>query len=472
MPVELKALAPEEAIAYFKAKGHGLSPSFDWRDMWQKDHAAQFTVAKSAGFDILTDIHAAVLSALQNGTTFAEFQRGLVPTLQDKGWWGRAPAFDPKTGESPVSQLGSPRRLKTIFDTNLRMAYAAGKWAQAERTKATHPFAEYSAILDDHTRPEHKKWNGTVVHMDDLWLATHTPPCGWKCRCTLRQLSHADVAKEGRTVSKPPPPETVTYTNARTGEVTEVPKGIDPGFGYNPGKAAVDLHAARVAASKWVAAPPPLAAAAQAESIKFMLGALTQDFGEWVNRIETTGHTIGDRRVIGALPQEVLDFLTGKGASPVSGAITVEDRVLGHFRSARHVLGSIKPDGTQRRPATAPPLTDLMRLPEMLADPERVLWDKQKQNLLYVFGPSGGDPRAGKIVLEVNWAERKTGGLFTNAIVHDSLVNPASLDNTGTYEEVPLRRTGAKSSHGGGAAQSSHGGGAAQSSNSGGAAGK
>jgi len=438
--VDLKALPPEEAIAYFKVKGFALSPSFDWRDFWQQDHAAQFTAAKSAGFDILGAVHAATLAALQNGTTFTTFKRNLIPTLQAQGWWGRAPALDPKTGDAPVSQLGSPRRLKTIFDVNLRMAYAAGKWAQAERTKATHPYTEYSAILDDHTRPEHKEWNGTVVHLDDPWLETHTPPCGWNCRCTLRQLSHADVVEEGRTVVTPPPPETVTYTNARTGEVTEVPEGIDPGFGYNPGKAAVDLHAARAAAAKWVSAPPPLAAAAQAESVKYMLGALTQDFGMWVNKIEDTGHTIGDRRVIGALSQEVLDFVAGKGASPVSGAITVEDRAIGHFRSARHVQGIIRPDGTVKKPPTAPSLADIGRLPEMMAMPERVLWDKEHHNLLYVFSPSGTDPRLGKIALEVNWSQGSTGGLFTNAVLHDSLVNPAALDNPGTYEEVPFKK--------------------------------
>ena len=437
MPVELKALPPEEAIAYFKSKGYTLSPTFDWRDLWQQDHAAQFTVAKSAGFDVLADIHGAVLAALEGGTTFTEFKRTLIPTLQDKGWWGRAPAPDPQTGDTPVSQLGSPRRIKTIFDVNLRMSYAAGKWAQAERTKGTHPFTEYSAIMDDHTRPEHKAWNGTVVHLDDPWLDTHTPPCGWNCRCTLRQLSQADLDDEGLTASKPAPPETVAYTNARTGEVTEVPKGIDPGFGYNPGKTAVDLHAARVAASKWVAAPPALAAAAQAESVKFMLGALTRDFGEWVAKIESTGHTIGDRRVVGALSQQVLDFLEAKGASPQSGAITVQDNAIAHFRSERHVLGAFKPDGVTRRPAGAPALADLMRLPELVATPERVLWDKKKGNLLYVFSPAN-DSRAGKIVLEVNWSPKHQGPLFTNAIVHDSLVAASDLANEAAYEEVPL----------------------------------
>ena len=49
----LKPLAPQEAVDYFRAKGANLDPTFSWTDMWQADHATAFTVAKSAGFDIL-----------------------------------------------------------------------------------------------------------------------------------------------------------------------------------------------------------------------------------------------------------------------------------------------------------------------------------------------------------------------------------------------------------------------------------
>ena len=37
--VRYQALPPEEAIAYFKAKGYNLAESWDWRDVWQKEHA-------------------------------------------------------------------------------------------------------------------------------------------------------------------------------------------------------------------------------------------------------------------------------------------------------------------------------------------------------------------------------------------------------------------------------------------------
>ncbi|MBF0561224.1 MAG: minor capsid protein [Alphaproteobacteria bacterium] len=212
-------------------------------DRWQGWHATGFTVAKSAGFDILSDIHAAMLAALQDGTGQREFDQRLIPILQRKGWWGRQLVVDPANPEAgpQLVQLGSLRRLKVIFDTNLRMAYAAGRWEQIQRVKTGMPYLRYVAVLDSKTRPEHRHWHGTILPVDHSWWGTHFPPNGWFCRCSVMQLSANDIERYGWTVSdgspvEPEPPK--IFTNPRTGEVSEVPYGIDPGFAYNPGKAA------------------------------------------------------------------------------------------------------------------------------------------------------------------------------------------------------------------------------------------
>lgn len=46
LAVELAALPPEEAIAYFRGKE--LLESFSWEDVWQEEHARAFTVATSS----------------------------------------------------------------------------------------------------------------------------------------------------------------------------------------------------------------------------------------------------------------------------------------------------------------------------------------------------------------------------------------------------------------------------------------
>ena len=78
--------------------------------------------------DLLRDIRDALDRALAEGSTIAQFRDGLEPVLRAKGWWGKSTLTDPLTGETREVQLGSARRLRVILDTNMRTAYAAGRW--------------------------------------------------------------------------------------------------------------------------------------------------------------------------------------------------------------------------------------------------------------------------------------------------------------------------------------------------------
>lgn len=234
---QLRPLPPAEAIAALERRGIRLGATWSWEDAWQADHAAMFTVAKSAGFDILKDIHDAMTAAIAEGTTIREFSARLRPALEAKGWWGRREVADPITGTVHEVQLGSPRRLRTIFETNMRVSYAEGHWARFERGKATRPYLRYVAILDGRTRPAHRARHNLCLPVDDPYWDTWAPPCGWGCRCTLQSLSERDVDRMRGELRFEPPPDTYrTYVNRRTGVVSRVPDGIDPGWAYNPGK--------------------------------------------------------------------------------------------------------------------------------------------------------------------------------------------------------------------------------------------
>ena len=400
----LKALPPAEAIAYFKAKGLDLDPTFSWLDKSSEDHAASFTVAKSSGFDILKDVHDAVLAAQQNGTTWETFRDRLTPILQDKGWWGRQTVIDPVTGQPVNAQLGSVRRLQTIFNVNMRMSYAAGNWAAFERNAATRPFLRYTAVMDSKTRPAHRAWHGTILPIDHPWWQTHAPPCGWNCRCRLISLSESDLTRYGYKLSPAPPADPqppMLFVNKRTGERSMVPYGIDPGFAYNPGKVAVDQHAARVAASKWADAPADLTAAQQAASIDFLLPALTRDFGNWVDGVKP-GRLIGDVRIIGAMDQDVLDYLKQRGLDVQSGAISISDRTV------LHMDRSAKPNAIG---------VDAIRLlPESLAEPISVYFQAEKPTgIVYVYERDGVQS---KIIVGLNFAEKsERKSVLTNAII-------------------------------------------------------
>lgn len=233
-------LAPAKALAFFRAKGYATS--FAWQDVYQREHAAAFTVAKMMQVDLLRDVRAAVDKALAEGQTFQMFRDGIEGRLMEAGWWGKAEMEDPQTAETKTVQLGSPRRLRTIFRTNLQTAYSAGHWAEIQESKVAAPYLLYDAVQDEATRDEHAAWDGTVLPVDDPWWATHMPPNGWNCRCGVIQLGAAQAEEAGfKVAERAPAVKTREWTNPRTGAIERVPEGIDPGFAYNPGAARQDL---------------------------------------------------------------------------------------------------------------------------------------------------------------------------------------------------------------------------------------
>lgn len=249
-PVDLSAvfgLPPAQAIEYFKSKGYAIT--WDWRELWQEAQAQSFTVAKVMRSDILQDIRSALDEALNSGTTLAEFRKNLTPLLQQKGWWGTTEHTDTATGEVTTAQLGSPRRLKTIYQTNLQTAYMAGRYQQMMASSASHPYWQYVAVLDGRTRPSHRAMNGRVFSFDDPLWHTHYPPNGFNCRCRVRPLSADAVAGEGLAVESSAGrllDHEITLQDGSTAQVKALRITVDgqdklffpdAGWSYNPGEA-------------------------------------------------------------------------------------------------------------------------------------------------------------------------------------------------------------------------------------------
>ena len=168
---------PQDAIDYFRAKGWKIG--FDYRDVWREEHAFSFTVAKATQIDVMDSIRNAIDTAIAQGMTKEKFGADLTPVLQKLGWWGKKDMTDPVTGEPVTAQLGSPRRLRTIYDVNLRTARAAGQWKRAERTKKAFPYLRYGLGPSEHHRPKHVAWNGITLPVDSPWWNTHMPINGY-----------------------------------------------------------------------------------------------------------------------------------------------------------------------------------------------------------------------------------------------------------------------------------------------------
>jgi hypothetical protein len=221
-----------EAIDFYKSKIK--LPSSGWTDIWQEQHSHAFVVAGATTDSLVEYFYNAIAKAKETGG-FAEFQKAFPEIVKKHGW----------------AHNGSPGwRSKIIYDTNVTQSYNAGREKQMQAVKHLRPYGQYRHTSIEHPRLEHKAWNGLILPLDDPWWNTHTPQNGWGCKCKKYSLSRVEAKREWEKSGKSGPDEAPpieweekvvgkTGSNPRT---VQVPKGIDPGFAYNPGKAWLEPH--------------------------------------------------------------------------------------------------------------------------------------------------------------------------------------------------------------------------------------
>ena len=206
---------PREAIRFLQSKG--LRPSRHWLSVFREEHATAFTVAQMTRQDMLRQTHRALVRALEKGETFEAFKKRLQPWLERQGW-------------APTGRGGDlPKRLERIYHTNLRAAHAAGQWDRIQRVKRDLPWLVYELGPSIEHREQHAAWAGLCLRVDDPWWKTHFPVNGWGCKCRVRQVAEPP---EGA-VTEAPELRTREWVNPATGEISDVPAGIDPGWDYN-----------------------------------------------------------------------------------------------------------------------------------------------------------------------------------------------------------------------------------------------
>lgn len=231
---------PPEVPRYFADRD--LSPRFSWLDVFGEEHAYVFTVAKATDLELLTAFRDSIQRAIDKGQGYETWRDSLKPELERLSWWKPRLVADP-TGQQPdaLVDFSAPRRLKTIFWSNMRSARAAGQWERIQRTKEALPYLLYVRTTSAEPRPEHLAWAGIILPVDADFWKTHMPPNGWMCKCAVRQISAREAETKiatGKYLTEAPPIETKPFQNRRTGEIVHVPVGIDPGWHRNPGIAA------------------------------------------------------------------------------------------------------------------------------------------------------------------------------------------------------------------------------------------
>lgn len=248
---------PPEAARFLRNKG--MRPAFSWLDVEPEEHAVAFSVAKAMELDVLEAIRGEVQKALDEGLPFATFKKNFRANPALSQWWGKRDMIDPVTGEMIEAQLGSPRRLRTIYTANLASARAAGQWERIERTKGAFPYLEYRLGPSERHRPHHEDKAGLILPVDSPFWDEWMPPNGWGCKCWVRQVTRREAERRG--ISTTPDVRDTIVVNKRTGEQRIVPQGIDPGWHRNPGKLRLGAMEA-VLTGKLAALPVEIARAA------------------------------------------------------------------------------------------------------------------------------------------------------------------------------------------------------------------
>lgn len=274
---ELQRLKPADAMRWMAQRTKG-AVTYSWQDLWQSEHGHQFTISRLAKVDLLASIQESLSRSVAGDLSRKDWMRDTEQLLRDAGWWGEQQVVDPTTGKLVTTRF-DPARLKLIYDTNTRQAAAAGQWERIQRTKKTHPYLRYITKRDDRVRPLHASWDNVTLPVDDAFWQTHYPPNGWRCRCRVVAVNQRDYdagKAPGGAPMKKEAPEVVTteFVNRRTGEVTQVPVGVDPGFDYHVGAARRrDLDA--LVTAKMRGLPPELAREAQFQGLTLEAAAAT-----------------------------------------------------------------------------------------------------------------------------------------------------------------------------------------------------
>ena len=186
---------PQSIIDYLKNKQ--LTLTYNHYELLKQAHDKAFTVAKVTRMDLLNDIHSSLNEAIKTGKNFEAWKKSIIPTLEKKGWWGTQEITDPKTGEIKKITIGSSR-LKTIYDTNMRVAYQKQRYEEMMKLPLSTYWMYRSALLEN-TRDSHRKLHGSVFHSDHEFWQENYPPNDWNCKCTVTAHSKKDIEKRGLT---------------------------------------------------------------------------------------------------------------------------------------------------------------------------------------------------------------------------------------------------------------------------------
>lgn len=329
---------PRKAIEYLQQKQ--VMPSEDWWRVQGNAHNQAFVVAHMTRLDLLEDVRQSLLDAQKNGWDLKRWSEEIEPKMKQRGWWGKQETFV-EGGQREV-QLGSPYRLKTIYQTNMAQAYEAGRQAVMWDDNPLFPYVRYSAILDNHTRPAHRALHGVVMLKSDPAWRYISPKNGYKCRCTAYEMMDIDVKNLNLQVRSSEGYLKLYDVDVSNGGVAQVARlefpdlpvfSTDAGWTGSPSALVTQKLM-----DKAITAEPQIASKLVSQTLKNnkVVQQLNDEVKAWIQNVDPLKPK-GEMRTVGVIDSFFLETLKKKkNVELASAAITVHDKgTISHISKER-----------------------------------------------------------------------------------------------------------------------------------------
>ena len=177
----------DRALEWLRNRAKQLKITTSWNEISDAAHAKAFTVSTVLKADVLQEVYDYIDKARTDGVPFSQFKKeafaegGLVERMQAAGWTGKEPS-----------------RLATIYNTNLTIAHAKGKYEEMQLLSEERPYWKYKQLQRATKRHSHAQYHNKVFRSDDpIWNEIY-PPRDFNCGCSVVAVKDADLVYNGK----------------------------------------------------------------------------------------------------------------------------------------------------------------------------------------------------------------------------------------------------------------------------------
>lgn len=192
---------PFEEMKEYIAGKRAVLPTDTWRDIQQSAHSKAFVIAGVTKTEFLTDVLDILKVQSENGVSFSDFRKQFREKVAQHGWTNYNAELNGLGKLENSSRKYKAWRTQVIYNTNMRTAFAAGRWEQmnSETSAENFPYLVYRHNyygISKEPRAEHLAYNGIVLPKNHSFWASHYPPNGFGCKCGVEQLTKREAQRE------------------------------------------------------------------------------------------------------------------------------------------------------------------------------------------------------------------------------------------------------------------------------------